>query len=205
MPELGHAWPRADGCSRGRVPPLTTAQVPCECLQQLHPQSVLLKSLMRMEDNSCSSAVNYPETASITAEWSRSTPATRRLTASCAISASAARRSNSRIRPSCPTGSISKSSAGGSPVWPASSGATANTAGLVFSECARDERRRSAGLGAQAPRQRTCQPAAEVAPRSDSVRALGRMSTVEGEDAPSSPPPDRRKSGDAGCVRYCWR
>src|SRR5207249_11354945 len=46
-----------------------------------------------------------------------------------------------------------------------------------------DERCHSAGLGAQAPRHRTGKPQTPLAPRSDSIRALGRMSTAEGEDA----------------------
>ena len=72
-----------------------------------------------------------------------------------------------------------------------------NAAGLVFANVQREERRRSAGLGAQAAGQRAHQPAAEVAPRPDPVRALGRMSTVEGEDAlllaAAKPPKVRRR------------
>ena len=58
-----------------------------------------------------------------------------------------------------------------------------NAAGLVFSDAQRDERRHSAGPGAQAARDRTGKPAAPVAPRSASIRTLGRMSAVEGEGA----------------------
>ena len=57
----------------GRAPPLTTAQVPCECPASNTPSKVCYQIVNRMEDKSCWSAVKIPETASITAEWSRST------------------------------------------------------------------------------------------------------------------------------------
>ena len=71
-----------------------------------------------------------------------------------------------------------------------------DAAGLVFANVRETARRHSAGLGAQAARDRTGQPETPVAPRSASVRALDRMSTVEGEDAAilaAAPPPKVRR------------
>ena len=70
-------------------------------------------------------------------------------------------------------------------------------AGLVFANVHETARRRSAGLGAKAARDRTDQPETPVARRSASIRALDHMSTVEGEDAAilaaAAPPKVRRR------------
>ncbi len=86
-----------------------------------------------------------------------------------------------------------------------------NAAGLAFSnvresQCTADGRSHSAGLGAQAARDRKGKLETPLTPRSDPVRALDRMSTAEGEDARH---PCRRQAAESPAApvaqRYCWR
>ena len=88
-----------------------------------------------------------------------------------------------------------------------------NAAGLVFSDVQKPSRRRAKSFRwtgrascarPNGPTGSSSRASISFYPSTD-LACPARAHESEGEDAHLLPSPSRRKSGGAGCVRYCWR